>query len=85
MGFSEIIIGFQQAGIEINAGASIEQLNKLEARTGFKFPDVFKQFYCTANGFKNYDMTPGLFSLFSIELINEYGLCYHEDFIGFSD
>ncbi len=75
MEIKDLIEKFKQNGLEFNDGATIEQIIALETNLDFIFPDLFKQFYLQANGFKNDDWTEGMFSLFPLNLVERYNEC----------
>jgi hypothetical protein len=62
---------WQSKGIEVNNGAADENILMLEKQISFNFPEDFKTFYRSLNGFKDRDWTPNMFSLFPLERIKE--------------
>jgi len=62
---------WKSKGIEVNNGATVEDIFTLEKQIRFSFPADFKVFYRTINGFKDRDWTSNMFSLFPLNRIKE--------------
>lgn len=62
---------WKSKGIETNSGAKKEDISLLEKKIFFRFPEDFKTFYQSLNGFKERDWTINMFSLFPLERIEE--------------
>lgn len=58
-------------GIELNPGASLKSIQRLEQEIDFEFPQSFKEVYQSVNGFGDFDWTPNMFSFFSLNRIKE--------------
>lgn len=67
----EIIKHWKLKEIKLNDGCSNEDIEILEKRIAFTFPEYFKTFYRLINGFGDRDWTPNMFSLFPLERIKE--------------
>lgn len=55
---------WQSKGIEVNDGAEDKEILRLEKHLSFSFPEDFKTFYLSLNGFKEREWTSNMFSLF---------------------
>jgi cell wall assembly regulator SMI1 len=53
--------------IQLNPPATLEAIRRAEGITGYTFPPDFKAIYLLADGFKDYDWTPNMFSLWSLQ------------------
>ncbi|MEH0152584.1 SMI1/KNR4 family protein [Limibacter armeniacum] len=62
---------WQTKGIAVNVGANYDDILILEKQISFSFPEDFKIFYQSLNGFKERDWTTNMFSLFPLERIKE--------------
>jgi hypothetical protein len=58
-------------GIELNSGASLQQIEELEREINFQLPDEFKQLYKELNGFKDRDWTENMFELLPLSRIKD--------------
>lgn len=67
----EIIDNWGIIGIKLNAPATIDVLKKVQENINFQFPDDFINFYLRINGFKDWDMTNEMFSIWTLERIEE--------------
>lgn len=83
---TKIIQYWQQSRIKLNKGASLEEIEILEKKVNFKFPDDFKEFYIHINGFKDSDWDENMFSIFPLQRIEEeYFDLEEEIFVPFCD
>jgi len=86
MEISEIIEFWKNSNVNLNQGAELSEINKLETYLEFEFPESFKRFYSSLNGFKDSDWNEHMFSIFPIERIKEeYEISKNKDFIPFCD
>lgn len=82
----EIIEYWKQSEVNLNDGISLKKIEMLEKRISFKFPQAFKFFYNEINGFKDCDWSENMFTLYSIERIEEEYLdSQNEMFVPFCD
>ena len=82
----EIIDIWRNTGIKLNAPATIDVLKKVQENINFQFPDDFINFYLRINGFKDWDMTNEMFSIWTLERIEEEVLkSDNTNFIPFCD
>jgi cell wall assembly regulator SMI1 len=58
-------------GINLEAGAKLEDIEATEVLVGFIFPLEMKDLYKVVNGFQNWDWTPGMISMWPMERIRE--------------
>lgn len=80
------INNWKAVGIRLNSGTSLDSIMKTEKKVGLQFPDDFKELYFEMNGFLDWDWTPTMFSLWSIERIFEECDPHNEhNFLGFCD
>lgn len=86
MEITEIIEAWRNSGIQVNKGANLIEIDKLEKHLEFEFPESFKEFYTKIDGFKNSDWNEHMFSIFPLERIKEeYDYNKNKDFIPFCD
>ena len=83
---SDIVTTFRKAGIELNPGASKTAIEKLSKELDFEFPADFIELYTQVDGFKDFDWTEGMFSVFPLSRIREeFNESVKKDFIPFCD
>ncbi|GAB3931576.1 SMI1/KNR4 family protein [Mucilaginibacter myungsuensis] len=68
---TEAIELWKADGVKLNAGSSLKELEGVERRNGFKFPDDFKILYAHVNGFEDFDSRGFMLSLWSTGRIIE--------------
>lgn len=86
MEIKEIIETWKNSKIKLNEGASLIEINQLEKKLKYEFPETFKEFYTKIDGFKDSDWNENMFSIFPIERIkDEYETSENKDFIPFCD
>lgn len=79
-----IINHWKTNNIQLETRTSLEIISKAECVLEFKFPESFKSLYIKVNGFKDFDWTVNMISIWPIERILEEHSRY-ENFIGFAD
>lgn len=81
-----VINHWKQSGIDLNKGVSLEDIQMLEKKVNFEFPQSFKEFYAEINGFKDWDWNKNMFTIYPLERIEkEYFDSKNEVFIPFCD
>jgi cell wall assembly regulator SMI1 len=80
---TQIIQDWLKDGIELNPPATINEITNCETKVDFSFPEDFKIFYKTCNGFKNWAMDSKCLSLWPLDkIMSDY---QNSDFIPFCD
>jgi hypothetical protein len=70
---SNIIEQWKAEKIQLNPPATPGAIQHVEAITGYIFPPDFKDVYLITDGFKEWDWTPNMFSLWPLQrIIDEY-------------
>ncbi|WP_299709012.1 SMI1/KNR4 family protein [uncultured Tenacibaculum sp.] len=83
---NKIISHYKKSGIKLNKGIEVANINTLEKKLKFIFPNSFKEFYKAINGFSDFDMDDNMFTIYSIERIEEeFKASKNAEFIPFSD
>jgi hypothetical protein len=73
-------------GISLQAGAHLEEIARTESAVGFAFPADMRELYQRVNGFRNFDWTPGMISIWPLDRIRvEYLEGEDRNFVGFCD
>lgn len=72
--------------VRLNPPAQLSDIEALEKKLSFEFPESFKKLYLIVNGFHDFEWRTNLFSWWSLDRIaKEYEDDRDADFIGFSD
>lgn len=83
---SQVISIWTSEGIKLQSGVSVETIASIENLIGFKFPEDFIELYTKVNGFKDYDWTENMFSLWPVErILKEYQENEDSNYVGFCD
>jgi hypothetical protein len=70
---SEIIEQWKVEKIQLNPPATLDAINWVEETVNYTFPADFKELYLIADGFKDWDWRPNMFSLWPLQrIIDEY-------------
>jgi len=75
----KVIFQWNNVGVELNEGASQEDIEQFEIELDFRFEDDFKTYLFIANGFKDYASDDDLFSFWSLDRIKTELLHPHPD------
>lgn len=71
--FSSAIEHYKRIGVNIASGASNNEIEEVQNKLDFKFPDDFKEFHSMCNGFLEWDMDNNHFSIWTFDrIIEEY-------------
>ena len=83
----DVISKWREEEVELNPPATFAEIGDIETALNFKFPDDFKEFYLSANGFNGFDWQEHMFTLWPLNLIKDEFKSVHSNgnFIGFSD
>ncbi len=82
----DVINIWNQTGVKIENGASIEMISETQILIDFHFPQDFIDLYTRVNGFKDLDWNEHMFSFWSLDrIISEYRIENDENFVGFCD
>jgi hypothetical protein len=83
---NEAIVTWRREGIALQAGVSLQYIEEVEQMLGFTFPDDFKEFYTTVDGFANDTMSNSMIYMWSMNKIFQEHIAGDDDeFIGFCD
>jgi len=70
---SEIIQQWKVEKIQLNPPATLDAIKHTEDTVNYTFPSDFKELYLIADGFKDWDWRPNMFSLWPLQrIIDEY-------------
>jgi hypothetical protein len=83
---TEAMATWRREGIALQAGVSLQYIEEVEQMLGFTFPDDFKEFYSTVDGFAQDTMSKSMIYMWSMNMIfQEYIAGDDDDFIAFCD
>jgi hypothetical protein len=83
---SNVIETWRKEGLKLNNPASRESILTTQQKLEFIFPGDFYRFYTQVNGFRDYDMTGEMFSVWPLErIVEEYEKTGEINFIPFCD
>lgn len=69
----KIIEQWKEEGIQLSPPATLEAIRRAEEIIGYTFPSDFKEVYLIADGFKEWDWRPNMFSIWPLQrIIDEY-------------
>lgn len=87
MEINDIITYWKNSQVDLNQGATLSEIAQVEEVVNYLFPESFKVFYTSINGFKDGDTNDALFSIFPLERIVEEYLNEQNDkrFVPFGD
>lgn len=72
--------------IKIEPGATPESIAETEAAVSFSFPEDMRALYLMVDGFKDWDWTEGMISVWPMDRIREeYEINRDRNFVGFCD
>jgi hypothetical protein len=82
----DLISKWTSEGIKLGSNTSLTDIRSVEAHLDFVFPEDFKDFYLSVDGFSDLDWQEHMFTLWPLEMIiGEYNDSKDKDFIGFCD
>lgn len=86
IGTKAIIDQWAAQGIKLSQPATVVEIEEAETILGFQFPDDFKEFYLTLDGFVDWDWTSNMFSIWPLaRIIEEYNNESDKSFVVFAD
>lgn len=67
----QAIAQWKEEELELNSGADIAEIERVENKIGYKFPDDFKNLYLNVNGFIDFEWNGSMLSLWSLGRIED--------------